>query len=66
MSVAGCVRGGTGNLCALGHMLHGAPGTGECVAGILEVTGMARPGHVSLRYEQALLLASLGKRGPCL
>lgn len=40
----------TGTLSTVDHMLRGTPDTGECAAGILEVTGMARPGHVSLRF----------------
>ena len=40
----------TGTLPTVDHMLRGTPDAGECAVGILEVTGMARPGHVSLRF----------------
>lgn len=37
---------------------------GECARGILEATGMARPGHVSLRFPASPQVCN--ERGPCL
>lgn len=52
----------TGALCAVDQMLHASLGAGECVAGILEVTGVTRPGCISLRFTMSPSLGLSGKK----